>query len=326
MKVLKGTPKYLSKTGSLDEFTYLMLNLPFKCNYLCSKCFNHEGGNPITSGNPIFLEDRLKLIRDAKKIGGKVVVIAGEGEPSLNKETRRLVSEINSNGMIPIVYSNGSTLTPKLIEFYKENNTTIVISFDSLDPKTYNKLTGTNRQFDRVLKNIRSLMEAYKDTIEKIEDLKIVRIAINTTITSLNEKELSKIKNFWGDNIYFICNPIVKLGNAIQNWDKLVLDKESHKKQKKLIKELSESGGPLTLGSDDLCGYSRWGIAIGPYGDYMTCAYTTETNGLLGNIRNTSLREAFNRKHKIESTHYKSHGNVPCLIRATSFNYYLNNL
>ncbi len=71
----------------------------------------------------------------------------------------------------------------------------------------------------------------------------------------------------------------------------------------------------------------RWGgISIGPAGDYMTCAYTRETNGLFGNIKNQGLREAFERKHDLESAHYKKYGMMPCLIRDNSFSSYLERL
>lgn len=326
MKVLKGTPKHLSKTGELDSFTYLMMTLPFNCNYECPKCFNLEDNRPVSSERIITLDDRIGIIDQAKEMGGKVVVIAGEGEPSIDKNIRRLVSEISSRRMIPIVYSNGSPLTPKLTEFYKEQGVVLVIAFDSLKPDEYDRLTGTKGQYERAVRNIKGVIAAYKDAVYVQDNLRVLSVAINTTVTSGNEDEIEHIKKFWGDDVYFICNPLARFGNAVVNWKRLIKDDESIQGQKRLIEQLSESGGPLTLGSDGLCGYSEWGISIGPSGDYMTCAYTRETNGLLGNVKTLSLKNAFDHKHARESEHYKTQGKMPCLIRDPSFTSYVAHL
>ncbi|HLC89043.1 MAG TPA: radical SAM protein [Candidatus Nanoarchaeia archaeon] len=326
MKVLKGTPKHLSKTGELDSFTYLMMTLPFQCNYRCSKCFNLEDDKPISFSGNISLDDRIKVINEAKELGGKVVVIAGEGEPSIDKDIRTIVSEISSLGMIPIVYSNGSPLTPKLTEFYKATGTVLVIAFDFLIPEEYDRLTGTKGRYEGIVRKIRNVIKSYKGSIHTQGDLRVLSVAINTTVTSGNEREVEQIKKFWGDDVYFICNPLARFGNAVGNWNRLIDDERNVERHRKLIERLSESGGPLTLGSDGLCGYSVWGIGISPSGDYMTCAYTRETNGLFGNVKSLNLRDAFEIKHKLESEHYRETGKVPCLIRASSFSSYLDKL
>lgn len=326
MKVVKGTPKHLSTTGELSEFTYLMINLEFDCNYKCPKCFNIVKNKSVHSSKEVLtLEDRLNLIHQAKYLGGKIAVIAGEGEPSLHKDTTELVSEINSLNMIPIIYSNGRMLNKKLIEFYKKNNTVIVISLDSLNTDRYNLLTGTKNQLKYALRNIQTLRELYKDTIITKEGIIILSIALNTTVSGINHDELPDIRRFCSDDIYFICNPLAPLGNAIVNWD-VLMHRESINNYSELIKIMSESGGPLTLGSNGLCGYSEWGIAVNPSGEFMACPYTTQTNGLLGNIKTTSLEKAFKSKHELESKHFQRYGASPCLVRADSFDIYLDEL
>lgn len=326
MKTLKGTPKHLSKTGELDGFTYLMLNLPFRCNYRCPKCFNLERDEPLSPEDSLSLDDRLRLINEAREMGGKVVVFPGDGEPSIHKNIRRLVSETNSLDMIPIVYSNASLLTLELTEFYKKKGVALVIAFDSLNPEEYDRLTGTTNQHERVVRNIRNVVKAYREEIFTQDGLRVLSVAINTTVTSRNEGEVERIKEFWEDDVYFICNPLARFGNAVGNWEELMEDEESLQRHRVLIKKLSESGGPLTLGKDGFCGYSKFGIGISPSGDFMTCAYTNQTNGLLGNVESLSLREAFERKHKLESEHYDVVGVTPCLIRDFSFPGYLDRL
>ena len=327
MRAVKGTPKHLSKAGQLHGFTYLMLNLEFTCNYKCPKCFNMGAAKQkYPPEQMLTLQDRLDLIGQAQELGGKVVVIAGEGEPTIHKDIRTLVTEINSSSMIPVVYSNGRALHREVIEFYAKNNSVLVLSLDSLQNKRYDYLTGTKNQLQQVLANIQILREIYRGRIETLDDLTVLSTAINTTVSSVNNDEVHAIKEFCAEDIYFICNPLARLGNAVDNWEGLVNPMSKIEDYAPLIRSMSESGGPLTLDSAGLCGYSSNGVAIGPYGHYMTCAYTQLTNDLLGNIKETPLKKAFEYKNAREQEHYKKHGTAPCLVRMPSFQEYLQNL
>jgi len=325
MKVVKGTPKHLFRTGELLDFTYLMLNLEFSCNYQCLKCFNQGTNTPQYSKNNILtFNDQISLIQQAKEMGGKVVVIAGEGEPSIHKDIRTLITEIKSRDMIPIIYSNGRLLTKDITEFYKKSNAVIIISLDSLEPQKYDLLTGTKNQLEQVLTNINWIREIYKDAIIKKDDLTIISFAINTTVSRINQNEIANIKELCKDDIYFICNPLAKLGSAAQTWETLMKNETDSDKYTHLAEQMSEAGGPLTLGTNGLCNYSSNGIAVSPYGHYMTCAYTSLTNDLLGTVKNKSLKEAYLYKHKMEKTNYATNGPAKCLVRANSFQKYLS--
>lgn len=327
MKTLRGTPKHLSLAGEVDGLVYLMLTLPFKCNYRCLKCFNLSNDQPITAGEAVAMAEILEVIAEAKEIGGKVVVIAGEGEPTLHKDIRTMVSRVDELGMIPIIYSNGSALTPPNVDFYHSKNACLVVALDSLTPDVYALLMGTNGSvLPLVLGNLANLRRVYADTVEDRDGLRIVRLAVNMTVCSRNKSEIAEIRAFAGDDLYFVCNPLARYGNAMGNWAALIDSEADFLEQQQLVKEYSESGGPLTLDGKGLCGYSTNGIGIGPYGHYMTCAYTTKTNGLLGTIRDRSLREAYEVKTSVEREHYAMHGPASCLVRSASFPSFLTEL
>jgi len=326
LRVVRATPKHLSRTGKLNSFTYLMLNLPFICNYRCTKCFNLTQNNPHGEKNLITINERIGLIEEAKRLGAKAVVIAGEGEPSIHPEFDKLIEKISSDGMTPIFYSNGSCIDSKRIKFLKKHGVVIIFSFDTLDEEKYDKLSGTKGNLKKVVANIQNAIKEYAELTVEEKGMKVYNLAVNTTVSHLNENEVEKIKSFFGKGIYFVCNPIVRLGNAEGNWGEFEPSDDSILRQKKLIQKLSDTGGPLTLGADGFCGYSRWGIGISPSGEYMTCAYTTATNKFLGNIRTKTLKEAFEFKHKIEGRHYAKFGVAPCLVRMTSFAKYVEEL
>ncbi|VVB75217.1 Coenzyme PQQ synthesis protein E [uncultured archaeon] len=326
MKAVRGTPKHLSQNGELTGFTYLMLNLDYSCNYNCLKCFNQGESTPSYQKIELLsLKERIELIKQAKTLGGKAVVIAGEGEPSIHRDIKALVGGINSQGMIPIIYTNGALVTKELAEFYKKNNATIIISLDSLNPEKYDLMTGTKGQLQIVLRNIEQIREVYKNTAKKVKGLTILSLALNTTVSEINYKELEKIKDFCGEDIYFICNPLAKLGSAQETWKVLMKDK-TPEDFAELISKMSESGGPLMLGKNMMCNYQTNGIAVSPWGHYMICAYTNLTNDLLGTIKDKTLGEAYKYKQKIEAEHTKKYGKANCFIRADSFTKYISTL
>jgi MoaA/NifB/PqqE/SkfB family radical SAM enzyme len=326
-KIFKGSPKYFEPTVHNTRLMYLMFTLAFKCNYRCIKCFNLKNDLPSKVFNSFLkVEDYERFIREFSNLDGKAVIIAGEGEPILNAETKELISIISKNDLIPIVYTNGSTLTSKLIDFYIENNVSLIIALDSLESEKYDKLTDTIYKLPLVLSNIEKVRRVFSKHSTSLNDSKVLRVAINTTITSVNKAEIEKIKDFCNEDIFFICNPIANFGNAKSNWDYLVQNQDDYNEIKELAIQFSDSGGPLTLNDEGLCAYSRYGIGINPNGEYMTCAYTDKTSGLLGTINDFSLGLAFDKKFGLEGEFYRKFGNVPCLIRDSQFEEYIEML
>lgn len=326
IRTIKGTPKHLFRDGNLNSFTYLMINLPFKCNFRCKKCFNLENGTPRKYTSLISLEERLDLINQTKEIGGKVVVFAGEGEPNLDKNIKKMVEYVNNLNMISIIYSNGSTLTKQDIEFYKENNASLIFSFDTLQENLFSMKSLERNIFPKTIINITRAVDSFKELIHEENGLEVLSVGVNSTVNDLNLGEIPILKSLWGEDAYYICNPIAKLGNAINNWSILKRENIEDNLIMEIIKENSETGGPLTLTETGLCGYSKNGISISPNGDYMTCAYTNLTDGFFGNIKEIKLKKAWDRKYKKELDYYKKYGGAPCLIRSKYFNEYLNDL
>ena len=96
MKTLKGTPPYFSNSNQLTGFVYLMLTLPFNCNFRCKKCFNIDSNNVTLEQKDLTLSDFKRLVLEAKELGAKAIVIAGEGEPVLDKNLFVIVLKVSA--------------------------------------------------------------------------------------------------------------------------------------------------------------------------------------------------------------------------------------
>ncbi len=336
-KVLNATPKYFSLTSKNienNDFLYLALLYQYiGCPHACLKCFNDDDV-PTKSFNPIYLslQERKLLIDEAKDMGGKVIIFAGLAEPLTHMHSAPLIKYTAEKGMTPIVYSNGFELDTSMINYLKDNNAVVAMSLDSIDPYRFGIMAKPKSKMyfpdycKKIIENIENCVDLYRDTIKYENGIKIVNTAVITTICKINEDEIAKIKSYFGDDTYFVCNPLAYEGGAIKNWPILMGSLESNSPQHmQIIRENSESGGPLTF-FNGKCGYSYNGLAVYPDGTYATCAYTSKTNGRLGNTKNATIKDAFSKKHKIEQSHYEQFGDCPCLVRSNDFDKYVKSL
>src|SRR3989338_8386082 len=130
-KLLVGNPNQLEVDGQIgeDELSYVVMNLPFGCNYSCSKCYRDDN----KSSDSIDLDTRLKVISQAKDLGARVLCIPGEGEPLTNRDlTMQLIDHANAVGLISILYTNGSFLNRDTVDKLFNKKVTLITSLDSL--------------------------------------------------------------------------------------------------------------------------------------------------------------------------------------------------
>src|SRR3990172_7613960 len=97
------------------------------CNMRCVYCYNEggmrEAGNPVTGR--MTLKDYQKAIRESAALGAQSVIMVGVGETMMDKNFRRIVELASSNGLIPLVFTNGTLLDPEMADFLYNNQPTI---------------------------------------------------------------------------------------------------------------------------------------------------------------------------------------------------------
>jgi len=114
-----------------------------KCNLGCIDCYTEAKDKAKRRNIEGPLRDVLSLteyyqtIDNCKRLGTKTVNLVGEGEPTLYPYFREIVRYIHQQNMIPLVATNGITLTeqPDLADFLYEHNVTIAIKIRSFDKK-----------------------------------------------------------------------------------------------------------------------------------------------------------------------------------------------
>jgi MoaA/NifB/PqqE/SkfB family radical SAM enzyme len=314
--VLRGSTKYLELDGGLKNLEYLMLNLPHACNYKCLKCCNF---GRASEGHPLSRTEIFGLIDEAKSVGGRVLVIAGEGEPLLDKKIRSIVAKADNAGLIPYIFTNGSLLNERTTRFFRDHNTSLVINLDSLSRHTYERLSGVKGSFATIMSNLDDVRKIFSNTYSKIEGYNVRRIAINTVVSSHNVLEAKRMQEFCGDDFVLVYNTPMSIGKASAD-----LSFKTNKEMEEKIKQLSGKTIPLGTSFDgNWCAYMRNGISVGASGEILACAYSLESASKFGNIRSDGLRKHVGKANLAVDDFYRKKGHSRCILRHQAYSSFL---
>ncbi len=307
-KVLVGNPAYFEMDGPIqrDSILYLIMDLPFGCNYHCLKCYRRCDVHI----EDLDLDLRKRKISEAKEMGARVVGIAGEGEPLFHWEiVKELVRYSHSLGLITILYTNGSMLNDEKIRFLYSHGATLVISCDSFRPDVYKQLTGGGNA-KHFMSNLEKARKIYSKAVKRRKDgIVETRLAIITIASKQNIDELDDMNRWCGDDIFFILNYPIKKGSAVKNWNSLVGDEmEALKSASQRFTDTGCAGLSAPVGGKE-CVTLYYGITIDTDGNVLVCPASVDT--IVGNIKDASLSEL--RRRALE--YLAEHGNPLCLAR-----------
>ncbi len=282
VKVLKGFPRFFEELGELREFTFLAIHTGPFCNFHCKKCFFRDKKIASTFKKPLSLNEWFSILEEAKNLGVKAIDISGIGEPLLDPNLKKIIRKANSLGFIITMATNGSLLNEDILKFFRENDVTLAISLDTLDPRKFAEFTGTNeRVFNKVLKNIKKASEIFKGTKSeiKVNDklIEVFRLAVHVTVSKENLNELEKLKEqFDSEDILF----------STASWSE---DEDVDFVNEEHITKIFNKEFGKTL-----CGFFSNGLAISFDGDLMVDSHAAVSKGVLGNIKDfNSLIDAF---------------------------------
>lgn len=320
--LLKSSAQYLHRLRKISEksVNYVMLNFPFKCNYNCLKCCNLRNlirsrvlAKRYTSCTMSFEEIKealLKIKSAFPELG--VLAIAGEGEPMLAENFKRVVALANEMGIIPYIFTNGSLLDHEMVDFLAENNASLIISIDSLISEKYDEYVSVKGAFAELMENLPYLRERFAKNSFCIGESKVVSLAVNMVLNNDNHNQINSFREFCGDDIVFVVNEPINIGLAHQYWDKFsgTMDIE-------LDEGVSYPLGTVAPGEE--CSYLRNGISIGSGGQILACAYALDTHLLFGNIRWDNPAKLRKKIMMEVDNFYAKCGKARCILRHSDY-------
>ncbi|MCK4367697.1 MAG: GTP 3',8-cyclase MoaA [Thermoplasmata archaeon] len=161
--------------------TSLRLSVTAQCNQRCFYC-HHEGQSP--SDAQMTTADIRKLFEIASAAGIRKLKITG-GEPLIREDIINLV-RMGSNTFDEVsMTTNGVLLASHARDLGEAGLDRINVSLDTLDPKLYESITGSN-EIDRVVQGIDKALQV------GLEPLKINTVLLN----GVNVSHLPKLLDF----------------------------------------------------------------------------------------------------------------------------------
>lgn len=311
--ILKGSAPHLNQERKLGEkeVDYIMLNLPFSCNYNCLKCCNRF--REYKKGN-LKLDLIKKTILKLKGLGARVLVVAGEGEPALNKDFKSIVKFTDEHGLIPYIFTNGSKIDKKLAIFLAEHKASLIINIDSFKASKYDQYVGVKGAFKKLMNNFNYIRKYYRKNIYAGKGKRITSLAVNLVLNNENYGQIPIIKEFCGDEIVFVVNEPINIGSAHKLWG----SKYAKTKNLKIKNGVSYPLGTLAPGQE--CAYMRNGFSIGSDGKALTCAYALDTQGLYGSIAGNDLMVLRRKVMDSVDKFYAEYGKSRCILRHPYYN------
>ena len=142
------------------KFPYIRLSISDVCNFKCGYCLP-DGYKIDKSDNRTFINtgEIKRLAKALSELGVSKIRLTG-GEPTIRKDFFEIVKIIKENSGIKktVITTNGYKLDKIANDIKKSGLDGINISIDSLDPKTFKKITGHDR-LEEILRGIKNLQK-----------------------------------------------------------------------------------------------------------------------------------------------------------------------
>jgi len=282
------------KGNELGNIVYLALNMTSACNYRCPYCFVGLD-NLKAARDELVLEDKLRVIREAKECGVRVVSIPGRGEPMADRNFWDIIEETKRLGLWLVVYTNGYLLDSDRIKQLKDSPVSLYLKVDSFEPDIYEQMVGKQGVFDQLRRNLDVLLEHFHEP--KIDgDRIITRLGINSVVTAQTAESIPTIHR-WCQNhgIYYTCRSPVKVGEAAITWDMLVQD------QAERLRSIGQQYAARNFTSSTelgQCGIYLFGITVDNNGEVLVCPDAHSDFGRIGNVKESSLQELILRRNE----------------------------
>ncbi len=308
IKLLKLHKPIIPTTIQIDPEAWCNDNCSF-CSYRKEDGYNNEmlkliDGKPNTENKAIgkpSLESRipddilLSIPQQMVDVGIKAAEVTGGGEPTLHPKILEFLTLLGEAKRDIGLVTNGSKLTPKLIECVKKYVTWIRISMDASNPEIHKKIHRTpNLAFEKRLDNIKLILDG------KREDL-IVGISFIITPENIDDIEsAARLFASLGVNHIRFSWMYDKQGTAgltkkqIKEIDELIpkLQQELDRNDFKIFNEKNRIQLYTQSNDFDTCHFQRFVVAIGAdSGLYPCCIQKYNPDYQYANLKNNTLDE-----------------------------------
>ncbi|MFQ5901777.1 MAG: radical SAM protein [Thermodesulfobacteriota bacterium] len=157
-------------------------NITKMCNLRCAHCYLDADFLEGKIKDELTTEEGFGLIDQIASLNPRAILILTGGEPLLRKDVFDLIEYADNKGLMPVLGTNGTLLTPKLIKALLDKGIKgFGISLDSITPEIHDNFRGVKGAWQEAMKGIETLK---KEGVE---------FQIQTTVTKENYDEIPAI-------------------------------------------------------------------------------------------------------------------------------------
>ena len=262
-----------SKRKIVTDFPlYIQIENLGKCNLQCPACIH---GTDVLREKykkgiikPLDIELYKKIINEAKEYNCPSISFHNNDEPLLLNDLEDRIKMAKEASFLDLIMTTNANLlikerTDKLLF---SGLTKINFSVDAFDEENYEKIrVGGN--FKKVLKNIDYFMQKRKKL-----NLKLPITRATCVLTKFTYKKMDKFLKFWKKRVDMV---------EFQNFQAL----KGHTESLKPLK--------AKIDTNFICNAPWQQIVIRPNGDILPCCSFYGTGLVLGNIKNSTIYEAW---------------------------------
>ncbi|MBF0329968.1 MAG: radical SAM protein [Nitrospirae bacterium] len=254
---------------SLDFPPHVAFALSDACNLHCAHCYRVFNKDRTLKRRMEF-DEIFKLIDECKEIGVHSINLGTESEMFLYDSILEVMAHIGSKRFEDFwVCTNGTLLNDEKINVILNSGVTrLSVSIDAVSNETYNKVRG--KHFYKLMSNIFNFLDRREKRGTALPVLRVTMIKSNLTIN-----ECDDFIRFWSKIADEVdIQPLID----IKNIDLLKYD----------------------YIQDPYCNYPWTMIYINWNGDYKPCCSEFCKHLTIGNIKDMSIKDAWNSPYMID--------------------------
>ncbi len=134
------------------------------CNFRCRFCPHGAGDSKQFKKNLMAVELFAKMVEDLSTFPDRVELlrVCGNGEPLMNRDILDMLGHPKLREVTERIelVTNGSLLTPRLIDELPRRVDRIIISIEGLSARDYERLSGIAIDFDQLVRHVEALHAA----------------------------------------------------------------------------------------------------------------------------------------------------------------------
>lgn len=270
------------------------------CNLACGHCYLDAVQRKREAPNELRTEEALGVIDQLAGLSPGAMLVLTGGEPLMRRDLVDLVRAAAQQGLVPVIGTNGTLLTPERARVLKDAGAAGVgISLDSATPAFHDRLRGLNGAWQRAVEGIEAARAAG------------LTILMQMTLFEDNRRELATMADLaevlgaMAFNLFFlVCTgrgvtqtdlSALTYEETLREIDHLQIERPSLKIRARCAPYMRRVQG-LHAGEQG-GGYAEWSSAclagrqyfrITPKGEVTPCPYISQP---VGDLRTQPLRE-----------------------------------